>query len=273
MTTPHHRIEQTLARLTFALLCLLTPAGLVAQDKALPTRPAPTWKTPSEGAEEEIPEVEDDDLCLVSMSFEGGKLSEFITALRRILQTTETKQFHNLIATGAIDRITIPEITVSQVEIGILFAAVARMAEPRYVLHYEVLHEGNGNPVMVVVAEFGGNEVPDDVDEEVVSTFSLRDLTLSLPGDPSEFSLRAETVLTAVQTAIDLSAHREREVTLRYHAESGLLFAKGNEAQLHIVRGVIDVMTSDHERLRARLRLNQMKNALGPTGPAAGNGR
>lgn len=261
MTTPittHHGILATMA---FLGLSASAHTALTAQEPSPPhTRPAATRPAaPPAVAEEEVEEVDDDEVCIVSLEFPGGKLSDFITTLRRVLRETESKRFHNLLATGPTSRISLPAIDVYQVEIGSLFEAVATMVQPQHVLDFRMIHNGEGHPVMMLSTfpDQSNDLDPDDGSKVAVEAFALRGLTTVLPTEPANFALSTATVLTAIETALELTPGEGDPATLRFHEDSGLLLVQGTARQLDTVRRILDTLSVDIDRLRSRHRASQ----------------
>ncbi|MGE0144015.1 MAG: hypothetical protein AB7I19_09530 [Planctomycetota bacterium] len=253
MTTLLDLSYRSLALLAFGCWASVAPVDLRAQAQGNPSAP-PTLNKPVPPIEEEIEEVQDDDLCIVSLDFPGGTLSEFLDLLRQVLRTTETRQFHNLVATGPTSRISLEAMAVHRVEISDLFEVIALMVSMPHMVEFRIVHNGNGNPVMVVhtMLDESGSEDSGLAAKVAVDAFSLRNLTTALPGEPSSFALMSATVLTAIETALQMTPGEIQPARLRFHEDSGLLLVQGTNRQLDTIRMVLATMNDDLERLRQR---------------------
>jgi hypothetical protein len=83
-----------------------------------------------------------------------------------------------------------------------------------------------------------------------VLTASLRELVRFEEGAPASLSIPAETVLTAIQTALELETVEGDEPVMRYHEESQLLFVRGRPDLLQTVEGVRVTLLGDLEQAR-----------------------
>jgi hypothetical protein len=256
-TTTHHGILATMVILGSVAFAR---TELTAQEPSPPpSEPIATRPAAPPVVEEVAKAVDDDEVCIVSLEFPGGKLSEFITMLRQVLRETETKRFHNLLATGPTTRISLPAIDVYRVEIGSLFEAVATMIRPQHVLEFRFIHNGEGHPVMMLSTyqDPSNDAGADDGAKIAVEAFALRSLTTVLPTEPANFALSTGTVLTAIETALELTPGEADPATLRFHEDSALLLVQGTARQLDTVRRILDTLSVDIDQLRSRHRLSQ----------------
>jgi hypothetical protein len=103
-------------------------------------------------------------------------------------------------------------------------------------------HEENGRAILIVSSSVGPPEKEQPI-EAGVWTIS------ELLGE----EMKAQDVLTAIQTAVDLTSGQFWVAEIKFHEATGLIIAQGHVQQMHTIDQVI-------KRLRDGMK--------GPTGPA-----
>lgn len=252
MPTAFRRLIPTLA----VTALLAAPADLVAQDEvAIDTSPQ--------------------EPLLLSIDFAGGPVTEFVAALRSAAEALGRKTAPlNLLVAKDSSTVQVPPLRIRFAELGDIVRAASTMLAPRHCLEVEVINGGNGMPIHVVR----------DINAEQFDTtprlrvLPLRALTQTVDGESSNLALSPETILTAVQTALDLDAENTAPATVRFHESSGLLFVRGSERQIEAASEVVAQMQSDLESLRERERAMReaaaaIRNPFGTDAPPGGSGR
>ena len=205
---------------------------------------------------------------VVSMEFQGGSVSEFAATVRKQVEVQQ-KRWINLLVAGPATDVKIPAMQVRDAELTTLFQAASALIQPRFFLELETMHDGNGSP-LIVVRTIRNEEQEEPAPARQLRVLPLRALTSTIPGEPSELALTAETILNAAQTALDLQKDDGPVPTLRFHESSGLMFVNGSPAQLDVVTDVVNQLSSDIEILRMRLQKAQRGpgHTPGPSGPS-----
>ena len=105
--------------------------------------------------------------------------------------------------------------------------------------------------------------------QDQLRVFSLRGLITAPADQPDSMVMNVDTVLTAIDTGLGVS--EERKATIRFHKDSGLIFVRGTNMQVELVRGILGQLENDVQSHRAsQMRAKQMKAARQVGGPADG---
>jgi hypothetical protein len=100
-----------------------------------------------------------------------------------------------------------------------------------------------------------------------VLVLSIREMTTPLPGDPPEVVVNAETILTALETAIAIAGDEGVTSEMKYHPESGLLILAGTGNSLSAADRVVKQIWEDVQQ--RRLRAREIQQVQGLTNPDA----
>ena len=212
---------------------------------------------------------------LVSIDFPGGTVAEFVTVIRHALppESKNPRAAVNLLVGANSNGVSIPPMTVRHAELETLFNVATALITPRYYLEIDRIDSGNGTPVLVVRAVSNGPETT-----RMLRVLPLRALTQTVTGESSDLALPAESILTAVQAALELIADGQPPATVRFHESSGLVFVHGTAQQVDTALDVVSQMERDLDALRRRARASvpTLSTLLTPTDPAGrteGTGR
>lgn len=188
---------------------------------------------------------------LVSIDFPGGTVTEFVSTIRRALppESKDPRAAMNLLVGANAGGVSIPPMTVRNAELETLFNVATALITPRYYLEIDRIDSGNGTPVLVVRAVSNGPETT-----RMLRVLPLRALTQTVAGESSDLALPAESILTAVQAALELIADGQTPATVRFHESSGLVFVHGTSQQVDTALDVVSQMERDLDSLRRRAR-------------------
>lgn len=208
---------------------------------------------------------------LVSIDFPGGTVAEFVVVVRHALPPSKDPRADvNLLVGQNSANVTIPPMTVRLVELETLFNAANALLTPRYYLEVDHIDSGNGTPVMVVRA----TSTNEPATTRVLRVLPLRALTQTVGAESNDLALPPESILTAVQAALELVADDGViPATVRFHESSGLLLVHGTTLQVETASDVVNQMERDLESLRRRARagLPNLSTLLSPADPAQRN--
>ncbi len=194
---------------------------------------------------------------LLDIDFASGTLPEFIAHLR-----DRAKGVNIVLGEGA-GNVAMPSIKLLQVEIEDALQTAAMIASnDRWQVQVKSNRSATGTSIHTVLVREIQN-VPTQVtrggfagagNRPETAVFSLRQLTTQLPGGEAErsFTIKAETALSAIETGLQLG--EGPPPVLRYHADSGLLFAHGPSHQLAVVSSVLRQLERDQATLREAAR-------------------
>lgn len=237
----------SLAALTAAALCGLSPLAtpVLAQSAS-----------PVEITERQPP--------VVTIDFKGGTVAEYVAALRKAageepVNVVLSKEAADVALTGISLRMVSLDNAVQAIEpaAGSIDGAFSiRRIKPLVATNsgasavYAVDYQKRFRPIQP------GTDRP--VGDPEIQVFSLKPLIEPSPEDgPARVTENAETVLTAIQTALDLeTSPNVPRADVKYHRESGLLIVRAIGGQLRAVDACLERMRDDVNRRRASIRVS-----------------
>lgn len=206
---------------------------------------------------------------LISLEFPGGTLSGYLAAI----EEAAAGEPLNIMVTGPADEVAVGPVELHDVAVEAAIDVVSNTTYSEggatFLVRSDTRFVGAGRPVHRVVVERRGSmsRATDDMDSgpREVLVLQIKPLTTPLPGDPPETAVPAETVLTAVETAIAVSIGDGDRTELKYHAASGLLMLSGPDMALIAAREVVRQIEQETEHRRDRARdLQQMRGLADP---------
>jgi cell division protein FtsB len=201
---------------------------------------------------------------LVSISFSGGPFSQFVDQLEMELEATQAPFDLNVLMQGGSAEIPIGPFELDQVDVSTAIQLATRMTLPGEPVRMSLdTLDNSGNPVFFVEAMRMDRRNP--LAQPEVLVVSLKEITTALPGDPPEVVVSAETVLTAIETALAVAEGGGGDTRVQYHPESGLLVLAGGQRTLIAADQVIDAIGRDVMQRRDRAR--DLQRAQGLTNP------
>jgi len=165
----------------------------------------------------------------VSVQFPGGSLEDYVNTLR-----SAAPGFSVVVTVPESRDIKIPAIKLDSVS----FAPAVRLLEGEYQL-------GDGNSVQLFISDLGG-QLGDNHPARVYKIWRERQHIHRAPTQVRVWNIggligsdrKAEDILTAVETAVGL-LEGYADAKIRYHAETNLIVASGEEEQLRAIDRVI----------------------------------
>ncbi len=170
-------------------------------------------------------------LELISLDFKGGTALEFIAAVK-----SKVGGKINIMAPAEAAEITVPPVTLVGVTaptaLQILSGSALVRGRPQIQLQIVPVVAQNQQEVPTYrVSAVGPPVARSGVAPPRVRVWSL--------GAVLEGGVTSETALSAVEMALQVEGD-EAEPELRFHKETGLLVARGSEAQLQVISEVVD---------------------------------
>ena len=171
---------------------------------------------------------------LISINFDGGSLSEYVDALR----TASADIPVNILFPPEFARLSLPPIQLEQINLYNALEIAAGLSQNRPSLmpdgreaswDVEIAGGGPGAPVFLISAwAYELDEEPnEDEQEEYFDRFTM---VQSLAGlITGEHALGADAVLSSIQIALEMADQGDAD--LRFHEDTGLLFAQVTEKQ------------------------------------------
>lgn len=187
------------------------------------------------------------DESLITIEFPGGTLGDFVERLR-----DRSNEPLNVLLQGGAERVPLSSFHLDSVETAAAIQLATRMTEAGQTirLSFDML-DNSGRAVYLVTATETGRRSSGHIPRDVL-VVSLRELTTTLPGDPPELIVAAETVLTAVETALMVADADEKDSKIQYHPDSGLLIMAAEVRALSAASEVIERIRSDVRERRSR---------------------
>ena len=211
-----------------ATLAALLAAGGFAQNES----PAPAGQQPA--------------MPRVSINFAGGTFAEFLAALR----ARDNKI--NIVAAAECSDIPMPAMAMTDASVHAALLAAAEVAPADYDVHIALKGPGDGGLVFAVAvkAHHDPASARGAVARPRVAVFSLRRLTESWPTDSVQktVAILPATILSAI--AAGTGDAPMKKPMLRFHEDSGLLFAWGDPEQLDYVQQVLRNLEEGQEYVR-----------------------
>lgn len=186
----------------------------------------------------------------VSIEFAGGTLEQFIDKIRQADGNV------NIVASEMASGITLPALTLREATVESALRAVGNIVPPDFNVDVKTERGKTGLPVHVVLVRSRprsvGGGLPGMASDEpsFVRVFSIRTITEALPNTPRDLVMDAKTVLTAIDTGLDIGS-KPPSATIRYHKESGLLFVRGTATQISVIDEALQSIARDLDRLRS----------------------
>lgn len=223
---------------------------------------------------EQAPSVE-----TVTVKFQGGSLRDYaeaIQAARRVEYEGSAYQI-NIVLPLLADKVKVPPLSLIDADVESALRVACDVAENKDYISDVDVHSKRQRGVaqssqavyviQVRAKPTRGVSGGFTDDNSVVRVFTLRAATEKLPSEGDDFCLKAETILTAIDTGLSVAAQGSKQkAVVRYHADSGLLFVQGTRAQSNMVSEVLASIETDVERMRARARAAALVAPQKPAG-------
>lgn len=178
---------------------------------------------------------------LISLEFSGGTVAEYVDAVLKVAKDI------NIVVMPEARDFDVPPLTLTGVAVGSAMELLHGRTEfrGRKVVELRV-HEiepfqGQGRAIFTVSSSASP---PESGPSDEAGVWTISEL---LAGDT-----KAEDVLTAVQTAVDLIADRYGPAEIRYHEATGLVIARGHDRQISTVEQVIQRLREGKGRAQGR---------------------
>lgn len=231
--------------LSHRLVAVVLAAATITAAPALPVLAQVRPARPEMVLPQQSPFAVQNDLPIVTFTFEGGTLRAFVEAIKKQSPNVEI----NVGFRGEAERVQMPAITMKGVSIGTAMQSMNSLADPgsgRYVNVIPVL-ERNGAPLYTVELRSLSESRPQTFAEQVATkVFSLRDLIRASGSDQDGAKQTAELVLSVLEAAMEVESSESRNPpTLRFHKDSAMLIARGTSNQLQVIESVLGTMQRD----------------------------
>jgi hypothetical protein len=192
---------------------------------------------------------------VVSFSFEGGTLKEFVAAVRK-----DQPKANIVLATRA-DSAVIPPMILRDAGVEQALEGACMAAEADFQVRVKEFR-GAGQPVYSIYAyaqpQSGGVQMvgpkPGQLHQRVLT---LNDLTAQRASGMKP--MKVETVLSALDLAM---ADEKKPPRIRYHEDAGLLLVRGTYEQIEVVEQIIVTLSRDLDKQETRYVQRQQMEAV-----------
>lgn len=196
----------------------------------------PVPSAPAGAAPAAVPAPQEPQAPRIHLEFAGGTLADLLVDLCKV------EPGLNLVGSALCSEVVVPRLSMTDVTVFALLRAVAQVADPEYVVKVDMESRNGGSPIYSIVAERRsrpvgppGRQISGPGATPRIAVFTLAKLTDG-GGDPA-IAIKPETILSALTAGTQGTPLKAP--SLRYHQESGLLFAFGDEEQLQYVQQVL----------------------------------
>ena len=179
---------------------------------------------------------EDEPLALISLEFSGGSAMDYVATIRRAAGET------NIVVAPEASEIPMPPVTLTQVTVaGAIDLLHGRgLQQPSRAVTLLVKHMPMYDPAerqtYQVMARVDGRAAASPTQVWTVSNLLTNGIT-------------SEAVLGAVEMALEVVSS-STEMDIRFHEDTGLLIARGNEEQLEVINEVLDRLNDSLDQSR-----------------------
>ncbi|MBM3961548.1 MAG: hypothetical protein FJ306_06555 [Planctomycetes bacterium] len=202
----------------------------------------------------------------VSFAFQGGTLADFCELLRRL----DAKP--NIVVAPLAAQAKLPAMNLvgASVDQALSAACAVAASDVRIALKE---FRGPGDPVFTILAQApkAAEATEPDVaakgpreaspDRTATRVFSLNKLLA--------FDVPVETILTALDAALETAYETRATATLRFHKDSGLLIVRGSADQLRLVDEALRCIVAEAPQLMQR----RSADADAPSQPGGKTGK
>lgn len=214
----------SLLRLSTALFACALP--LSAQDA--PPAPVPSQNAPAPKVERPV----------VTLEFPGGTMAAFVAAVRDHVPAA------NIVLSDSAARVGVPPIELRQAGLAQALEAACQVVDAPFEVRVKELR-GDGQWVYAITAPKAAPRPRSEPKQQPHSAQWIVSLLELTSGDGA---LRIESILSAIELACESA---ESPVVLRFHADSGLLIARGTDEQMVAVETVVSVLRKARPQSRA----------------------
>ena len=185
----------------------------------------------------------------IDVDFNGGTLADLVNVLRGAANGV------NILIPPEAAEVSVPNLALRTVSVEAALRAVADVVtDQRANVGIGVVRVGGGQPVFTVRVLLARPAADEPGSEETfVRVYSIRSMTEHNPrdneGDP--ITMSAETILTAIDTGLEVASGQTEKAQIRYHEDSGLLFVRGTWAQNNLIESILENMNRDMAARRA----------------------
>ena len=194
----------------------------------------------------------------ISIKFTGGTLAEFLAQLR------DENPWVNIVSSPEAKLVKLPAMHIKDAQVYHTLRAVSSIVTSDSSVRVGMEGGRGDKPVHSVTVHTKVRRSPRQVQAAQVRTqvFSLRMLTRAQYGGIEP--MKTETILTAIDTGLGVERGMGR-ATIKYHADSGLLFIRGTADQISLVASTLSELRND--MMRSRPSQKPRRRGGGPTTP------
>jgi len=192
----------------------------------------------------------------VSLQFQGGTLADYLKLVEKRSGRV------NIVVPPAASEIEFPPVTLASAPVHSAIELVNSLVnQNEWKVHVSpvggpLLPETNQVYTVRVEGRRGGTARSEPRKNAI---FSLRFLTEPHPYENRDLCMKAETVLTAIETALAASGFDGRP-SMKFHADSGILVIRGDTADLQVANEVIDRLERDLRERKSTLMQTAQRN-------------
>lgn len=200
---------------------------------------------------------------LIALDFPGGTIADYIEAIKKAIEPVAS----NILVRGDAGAVPMGPAMLEGVPLANalrLLAGHSQDGPNAWFVEVNTLSSPQGRPAYAVHVKMAGSPFR-GAGQTKILVLSLKEITTAFPGDPPEVVVHAETVLTAIETALAVAAGDGGEARVQYHEESGLLVMAGGSSALDSANQIVEAIADDIRTRRGRMRdLTRSQNLTNP---------
>ena len=164
----------------------------------------------------------------LSVSFDGGSVAEYIKALRQAHAEA------NIVEMGDVSIFKMPAVDLKKVTLGQALSVLDNMRTMRGMKRHELAVESHGGrfPVYTIHTQTRHVDSP--------SGGSLVSHVWSVGNILESDQIKQDDLLSAVESAVNLSPDQAAATTINYHPETKLLMARAPRDNIDAIENVLD---------------------------------
>ncbi|MHC4992803.1 MAG: hypothetical protein ACYTGC_17665 [Planctomycetota bacterium] len=187
----------------------------------------------------------------IDLEFAGGKLSEYVAALRRKVPEA------NIIVLPEAASVTIPRVKLKSVDMHAAITLLKELVEQdeNRIVKLDVRTtaptRADAVPVYTVRAQFRDTSERDLTHSQVLAVADLMDA-----------EVEPDALLTAVETALALEPEALPPAQIKFHQATGLLIVRGHMTQTRVIQEIVNSVRANVEGRLASARAQAEQDAL-----------
>lgn len=162
----------------------------------------------------------------ISVDFAGGTIGEYVDAVKKEADSL------NLIVTESAKELKLPKIALKNVPVNIAVKCIEQCFDPN-------------KTIVRVGGEVQGVQF---IQAEIVSTNQVEVLNVRHLISDNKNEKEKENFLAAVETGLQMQSETTKNLKIKFHEETGLLFLSGDRSEISLVQRIVSELSPKYPR-------------------------